>query len=104
EPAQLQQPLGRDDAERVERRIQAGHVVALRREEDVALRIVPPYLRDIELAPEQLDDDVECAETRADVSRAGALDGDESVGTAHVREQSQVGAIGAVELRLRDQL
>ena len=38
EPAQPREPLGREHAEPVERRVQARHVVALRREEDVAVR------------------------------------------------------------------
>ena len=41
EPAQPEEPLARDHAEREERRVEAGHVVALRREVDVAIGIVP---------------------------------------------------------------
>ena len=40
EPPQLEQALLRDDPEAVEHRVQAGNVVALRREEDVPVRDV----------------------------------------------------------------
>ena len=103
EAAEPQQPLRRDHAERVQRRVEAGDVVALRREEDVAVRIVPAELGDVELAPEQVHDDVQRAEARAEMSRAGALDRDERVRAAHVGEQREVVA-RALELLAGDQL
>ena len=107
EPSQPEQPLRRDDAERMQGRIQAWHVVALRREEDVPLRIVPADFRDVELAPQEVHDDVQRAERRADVTRACALDGREGVQAAHVGEQRQrplaVGRGGACELFARDE-
>src|SRR5262249_50329473 len=63
----------------------------------------PPDLRDVELAPEQMDDDVERAEARPQVAGAGALDGRQSVGPAHVGEERQVVA-GALELGTWNQL
>ena len=41
EAPQPQQPLGRDHAERVQGRVEPGHVVALRREVDVAVGVAP---------------------------------------------------------------
>ena len=45
EPAQPQEPLARDHAEREQRRVEPGHVVALRREEDVPIGFVEADLR-----------------------------------------------------------
>ena len=92
-----EQSLRRDHAECMQRCVEAGDVVALRGEEDVAVRMLPAELSDVELAPEQVDDDVERAEARAEMSGAGALDRDERVGAAHVGEQTQIVA-GALEL------
>ena len=94
EPAEAPQPeqtLARDDAEREERRVQPGHVVALRREEDVAVGIVEAALGDVQLLEQQVRDDVERAERGAEVPRAGTLHGDEGVQPARVREQRQPG-------------
>ena len=94
EPAEAPQPeqtLARDDTEREERRVQAGHVVALRREEDVPVGIVEPALGDVQLLEQEVRDDVERAEGGAEVPRAGPLHGDERVQPACVREQRQPG-------------
>ena len=103
EAAQAQQALRRNDPEPVQRSVEARHIVSLRREENVAIRMLPPELRDVQLPPEEMDDDVECAEARAEVPRPGALDGDERIRTAHVGDQREVIA-GAVEFGARDQL
>ena len=67
EPAQAQEPLLRDDTEPEERRVEAGDVVALRGEEDVAVGVVEAELGDVQLVVEQMHDDVERAEARAEV-------------------------------------
>ena len=108
EPAQLQQALVREHAERVERGVEAGDVVALRREEDVAVRVVPAELGDVQLAEEEVRDEVERAEARAEVPGAGALHRDERVRAAHVGEQRERRVVAAarahaVELGARDQ-
>ena len=54
EPAEPGEPLGREDAEPVQRRVQAGHVVALRGEEDVAVRVVEAELGDVQLRVEEM--------------------------------------------------
>src|SRR5512133_1599384 len=64
--------------------------------------MLPPQLSDVELPPEQVHDDVERTEARAEVSGAGALYRDECVGAAHVGEQTQIVA-GALELLWRYQ-
>ena len=89
EPPQPREPLRREHAEPVQRRVQARHVVALRREEDVPVGIVEAELRDVQLLVEQVHDDVERAEARAEMARTGALDGDERVQPADVREQRE---------------
>ena len=109
EAAEAQQALARDHAERVERRVQARDVVALGREEDVAVGIVEPALGDVQLVEEQVRDDVERAERRAEVAGAGALHRDERVQPAHVGEEREprvgvdVGGAHAIELGLRDE-
>ena len=109
EAAEPQQPLPRDDAERVERRVEAGHVVALGREEDVAVRIVEAALGDVQLVEQEVGDDVERAERRAEVPRPGALHGDEGVQPARVGEQRElrvgidVGRAQAIEFGLGDE-
>ncbi len=86
-----------------------GHVVALRREEDVAVGIVEPALGDVQLLEQEVRDDVERAERGAEVARAGALHGDERVQPARVGEQRQLrvgvdlGGAESIELRLRDE-
>ena len=107
EPAEAEQLLLRQDAEPVQRGVEAGDVVALRGEEDVALRVVEAELADVQLLVEEVHHDVEGAEARAEMPRAGALDGDERVEPAHVREQREAGiriragrAANAVELGL----
>ena len=103
EPPQAQEALGGDDAERVQRGVQPRHVVPFRGEEDVAIRVVPADLGDVQLAPQEVHHDVERAEARADVPGTGALDRDQRVRAAHVRDQREVIA-GAPELLARDQL
>ncbi len=110
EPPQPQQLLGREHPQRVQRRVEPGHVVPLRREEDVAIRARPARLGRVQLLEQQLDDDVERREARPEVAGAGPLDGDERVGTAHVGEQRElrVGVAApvanALELRVRDDM
>src|SRR5262249_32688053 len=65
--------------------------------------IVPPHLGDVELAPEEVGDDVEGAEARAEMTRACAFDSRERVRAAHVGDQREVVA-GALELGARNQL
>ena len=103
EPAQPQQLLRRDDAERVEDRVQARHVVALRREVHVAVGVVEAELGDVQLLVEQEDDDVHRAEARAEVAGAGALDGGQRVEPAHVGDHGEARFPRAGELRLRDE-
>ena len=79
EPAEPQQPLGRDHAERVERCVEARDVMALGREEDVAVGGVEADLGDVEVLPEEVGDEVEGAEGRAEMPGAGPLDRDERV-------------------------
>ncbi len=71
--------------------------MALRGEEDVALRVVEAELADVQLLVEKVHHDVEGAEARAEVPRASALDGDERVEPAHVRQQRETG----IRLRVR---
>ena len=108
EPTQLQQTLVGQDAERMERGVEPGDVVALRREEDVAVGVVPAELGHVQLAEEEVRDQVERAEARAEVPGAGALDRDERVRAAHVGEQRERGVVGAtradaIELGAGDQ-
>jgi hypothetical protein len=97
EATQAKQAIAGDDAEGEERRVQPGHVVALRREEHVAVRIVEAALGDVQLFEEEVHDDVERAEGGAEVPRAGSLHGDESVQPARVREQREPGV--AIDVR-----
>ena len=93
EPAQAteaKQALARDDAEREERGVQARHVVALGREEDVAAGIVESALDDVQLVEQELRDDVERAERRAEVTGAGALHRDERVQPAGIGKERQL--------------
>ncbi len=89
EPAQPREPLRRDDAEPVQRGVQPGHVVALRREEHVAIGTVETDVGDVQLRVQEVHDDVEGAEARPEVPRACALDGDECVQPADVGDQRQ---------------
>src|SRR5439155_14311227 len=102
EPPEAQQAVRRDHAECVQRGVEAGGVVTLRGEEDVSIRVTPAQLRDVQLPPEQVDDYVEGAEARAEVSGTCALDRHERICAAHVGEQPQVAA-GALELPRRYQ-
>jgi hypothetical protein len=83
------QALGRNHAEPVQRGVEPGHVVALRREEHVAVRAVEPDLRDVQLRVQEVHDDVERAEARAEVPRPRTLHRDERVQPADVRDQRQ---------------
>ena len=92
----------------LQRRGEARDVVALGGEEDVAVRVVPAQPGHVQLAEEEVRDEVERAEARAEVPRAGALHGDQRVRPAHVREQRERGVVAAaradaVELGARDQ-
>ena len=89
EPSQPDEPLGGENAEPVERGVQARNVVALRREEDVALGVVEPELGDVQLRVQEMDDDVERTEARAQVPRSRPLDRDEGVQAADVGDQRE---------------
>ena len=109
EPPQPQQTLERHDAEGEQHRVQAGHVVALGRKEDVAIGIVEAALGDVELVEQEVCDDVERAERRAEVPRPGTLHGDEGVQPARICEQREpgvgidVGGAETVQLGHRDE-
>ena len=109
EPAKPREPLGRKHAEPVERCVQARHVMALGREEHVAVGIVETDLRDVQLAVEEVDDDVERAEARAEMPGSGTLHRDECVQPADVREKRQafvglaVRDANGVDVSLRDE-
>jgi len=64
--------------------------VALGREEDVAVGIVEAALGDVQLVEQKMRDDVQRAERRAEVPRAGALDRDEGVQSAGVGEEREL--------------
>ena len=97
-----------DVAECEEGCVQARHVVTLRREEDVAVGIVESALGDVQLVEEELGDDVERTERRAEVTGAGTLHRDERVQSARVGQERQprvgvdVGCQQTLELGLRD--
>ncbi len=109
QPAQPREPLRRDDAETVERRVETGHVVSLRGEEHVAVGALEAHVGDVQLLVEELNDDVERAEARAEMPGAGLLDGNEGVQAADVGEQreARVGIAGRgadrVDVALRDE-
>ncbi len=100
EPAEAQQALRRDGAQRVEGGVEPGHVVPLRGEEDIAVGRVEAELRDVQLLPEQMGDEVQRAEGGAEMPGAGALDRDERVRATHVREERE--AVVRVEPGRRD--
>ena len=113
EPAdapQAKQALSRNHPEAVQRGVQAWHVVALRRKEDVPVRVLEPELGDVQLLEEQVRDDVERAEARPEMTRPRALDRDERVEPADVREQAEASirtdicGSHAVELRAGNEL
>src|SRR5712691_2200118 len=104
QPAQAEETLGRDDAECMQGCVETWHVVALGREEHVAVRMVPAELGDVQFAPEEVDDDVERAEARAEMTRPGTFDGDERVRPAHVGDESEILVLaGALELGARNE-
>ncbi len=109
EASQPDEPLGGENAEPVERGVQARDVVTLRGEEDVPLGVVEPELGDVQLRVEEMDDDVERAEARAEVPRSRALDRDEGVQTADVGDQREpcvrvaVRSAEPIDVRLRDE-
>ena len=77
------------DAEREERGVQPRDVVALGREEDVTVGIVESALGDVQLVEQEVRDDVERAERRAEMARARALHRDERVQPARIRERAR---------------
>ena len=87
EPTKPREPVGGEHAEAVERRVQAGYVVALGREEHVPVGVLEAALCDVELVVEEVDDDIKCAEARAEMPRPGALDGNESIKPADVGQK-----------------
>ena len=112
EPAELaqpEQPLGGNHAERVQRRVETGDVVALRGEVHVAIRRAPTDRGRVQLLEQEERDDVHRTEGRAEVARACPLHGDERIETAHVREERepvvgrQLGPADPIELGLRSQ-
>ena len=66
-----------------------GDVVALRREEDVAVGAVEAQLADVELFEQEVGDDVERAEARAEMAGSSTLHGDQGVQAAHVRYEGE---------------
>ncbi len=72
-----------------------GHVVALGREVDVAIGMLPAETRRVQLLEEKPRDDVHRAEARPEVPGAGTLDRDERIEAAHVGSgrQSQIGVV-----------
>ena len=109
ETAQPQQPLTRDHAEPVKRRVEAWHVVPFRGEVHVAIGRGPADSRRVQLLEEEESDNVHGAERRAEMTRAGALHGHESVQPADVGEKGEsvvrgeVGGPDPIELGLRRQ-
>src|SRR3970040_1811758 len=107
---QAQEPLPGNHAEREEGGVEPGRVVALRREVDVPVRVLPAERGRVQLLEEEEGDDVHRAEARAEVPRHRALDGEKRVQPAYVREQRDplvgrsVRRSDAVEGALRDQL
>ena len=109
EPAQPQQPLARDHAERVERRVEPWHVVPLRGEVHVAIGEAQPTA-DVFSSSKRRNATTSIAlKRRAEMTRAGALHGDERVQPAHVGEKresvvrGEVGGPDPIELGLRRQ-
>ena len=109
EPPQSEEPLAWDHSEREEHRVQAGHVVPLRREVDVAVGVAPPELGGVELLEEQECHDVHRAEARPEMTRASSLDRDERIEAAHVGEGAKtlvrvdVGTADTLKGALRDE-
>ena len=67
EATQSQQPLERDHAQGEERRVQPRYVVALGREVDVAIRMLPAETLGVQPLEEEPRDDVHRAEARPEV-------------------------------------
>ena len=65
QPPETQELLGGHDAERLEDGVEPGHVVALRREVHIAVRVVEAELHGVQVLVEQEDDDVHSTEARA---------------------------------------
>ena len=74
----------------LERRVEPRHVVALRREEDVALGSSNPRSATSSSSNRRWTTDVEGAEGRAEVARPCTLHGHERVQAARVREQREL--------------
>src|SRR5262249_52853671 len=89
-------------AERVERRVEAGNVVALGREVHVTVGRSPADGRRVQLLEEEKRDDVHRAERRAEVPGACTLHGHEGVQPAHVSNSAK--AIVPLELRVADSI
>jgi hypothetical protein len=110
ESPQREELLPRNHAEPVEHRVEPWDVVALRGEEDVALGVLPADRRRVQPLVEQVHDEVEGTERRAQVPGPRPLDRDEGVQAAHVGEQREprvlldLSVAHAVELALRDQV
>ena len=109
EPPKTEQALTGNRVECVERRVEPGNVVPLRREVDVPVRVAPAETGRVQLLEQEERHDVHRAEARAEMSRAGTFHGDERVEPAHVGEDADsrvpvdVRGADAVELGLRDQ-
>ncbi len=88
-PTETQQALGRHEPESVERRVEPGDVVSLGREEHVAAWMVEPERDRVHLLVEQVHDDVEGAEARAEMARACPLDRNERIRATHVGEERE---------------
>ena len=87
EPPQREKLLAGDHPERMQDGVEPGHVVPLRREEDVAIGVLPAELCRVQPLEQEVHDEVERAEGRAEVSRARPLHRDERVQAAHVGEE-----------------
>jgi hypothetical protein len=110
EPAEAEQLRFGQHAERVEHRVEAGDVVTLRREVDIAIRIVDAQLDRVQLFQVQPDDQIHRAEAGAEVTRTRALHGVERVEAAHIGEQMSAREpvrhlrTDAIEFDLRNEL
>ena len=102
QPPQLQELLGGQEAERVEHRVEPRHVMALRGEVHVAVRVVEAELDGVQVLVEEEDDDIHRAEARAEMARPCPLHGRERVQPAEVGDARKV-ALRLRELRLRDE-
>jgi hypothetical protein len=67
EPSETKEALAGDHTQREERSIETGDVVALGREVDVPIGVLPTERGRVQLLEEQVDEDVECTEARPEM-------------------------------------